>query len=118
MLLLRSGDTLSKGEHSIGAGKFIIPTSEDDSKPNAVLQHFFDGLGILHKFTMSDGQVRYTSRYTAEGVVRKAQKDGFVSTTMFGVNANYPSLKNAQDPCSALLGAQVCIPHSRVGNYC
>ncbi|TVY92747.1 Beta,beta-carotene 9',10'-oxygenase [Lachnellula willkommii] len=90
----------------IGAGKFTIPTSEDGSKPNAVLQHFFDGLGILHKFTMSNGQVRYTSRHTAEGVIRKAQKDGFISTTMFGVNANTPSLKNAQDPCSALLGAQ------------
>jgi hypothetical protein len=60
MLLLRSRDILSNGEHSVGAGKFTIPTSEDGSKPNAVLQHFFDGLGILHKFTMSNGQVRAT----------------------------------------------------------
>jgi torulene dioxygenase len=93
--------------YRIGAGKFTVPLSEDNSKPNAVLQHFFDGLGILHKFTMSNGQVRYSSRHTAEGVVRKAKKDGFVRTSMFGVNANTP-LKFAQDPCSALLGAQVC----------
>jgi torulene dioxygenase len=57
---------------------------------------------------MSNGQVRYSSRHTAEGIVRRAQKEGFVSTTMFGINANTP-LKLAQDPCSALLGAQVFI---------
>jgi torulene dioxygenase len=71
------------------------------------LQHFFDGLGMLHKFRMTDGEVHYQSRYTAEGVVRKAKKNGYVSTIMFGLNANTP-LKAAQDPCSALLGAQVC----------
>ncbi|KAH6692236.1 carotenoid oxygenase [Plectosphaerella plurivora] len=89
----------------IGAGRFTIPLSEDGSKPNAVLQHFFDGLGMLHKFRMSNCEVHYTSRYTAEGVVRKAKKNGYVSTIMFGLNANTP-LKAAQDPCSALLGAQ------------
>jgi torulene dioxygenase len=80
--------------------------SEDGSKPKAVLQHFFDGLGMLHKFRMKDGRVFYQSRHTAEGVVSKAKKQGFVSTVMFGVNGNTP-LKMAQDPCSALLGAQV-----------
>ncbi|KAI1839906.1 hypothetical protein JX265_005748 [Neoarthrinium moseri] len=89
----------------IGAGRFTIPLSEDGSKPNAILQHFFDGLGILHKFRMSNGQVHYSSRHTAEGVARKAKKNGFVQTTMFGPNANTP-LKDAQDPCSALFGAQ------------
>ncbi|KAN0119154.1 Carotenoid oxygenase [Hyaloscypha variabilis] len=88
-----------------GAGKFVIPLSEDGSKPPAILQHFFDGLGILHKFTFENGQVRYISRHTAEGVIRRAKKDGFLSVTMFGLNANTP-LKDAQDPCSALLGAQ------------
>ncbi|KAI0177200.1 carotenoid oxygenase [Pestalotiopsis sp. NC0098] len=89
----------------IGAGKFTIPLSEDGSKPNAVLQHFFDGLGILHKFRMEEGRIHYSSRHTAEGVVKRAKKDGYVSTIMFGLNANTP-LKEAQDPCSALLGAQ------------
>lgn len=93
----------------IGAGKFTIPLSEDGSKPNAVLQHFFDGLGILHKFRMEEGRVHYSSRHTAEGVVKRAKKDGYVSTIMFGLNANTP-LKEAQDPCSALLGAQVSRP--------
>ncbi|KAF7517656.1 hypothetical protein G7054_g13739 [Neopestalotiopsis clavispora] len=89
----------------IGAGRFTIPLSEDGSKPNAVLQHFFDGLGILHKFRIENGRVHYSSRHTAEGVVRRAKKDGYLSTSMFGLNANTP-LKEAQDPCSALLGAQ------------
>ena len=53
-----------------------------------------------------DDQVTYSSRHTAEGVVRRALKDGFLSTPMFGLNANTP-LKKAQDPCSALLGAKV-----------
>ncbi|KAK9775669.1 putative Carotenoid oxygenase [Seiridium cardinale] len=92
----------------IGAGKFTIPLSDDGSKPNAVLQHFFDGLGILHKFRMEKSQVHYSSRHTAEGVVRRAKKDGYLSTIMFGLNANTP-LKDAQDPCSALLGAQQSI---------
>lgn len=89
----------------IGAGKFVIPLSEDGSKPPAILQHFFDGLGILHKFIFDNGKVRYISRHTAEGVVRRAKKEGFLSVTMFGLNANTP-LQDAQDPCSALLGAQ------------
>lgn len=63
---------------------------------------------MLHKFTFENGQVRYISRHTAEGVIRRAKKDGFLSVTMFGLNANTP-LKDAQDPCSALLGAQVSL---------
>jgi hypothetical protein len=61
---------------------------------------------MLHKFTFRNGQVHYISRHTAEGVIRRAKKEGFLSVTMFGLNANTP-LKDAQDPCSALLGAQV-----------
>jgi torulene dioxygenase len=89
----------------VGAGKFVIPLSEDGSKPPAILQHFFDGLGMLHKFIFENGKVRYISHYTAEGVIRRAKKEGFLSVTMFGLNANTP-LQDAQDPCSALLGAQ------------
>ncbi|CAK7198349.1 hypothetical protein SEUCBS139899_001010 [Sporothrix eucalyptigena] len=89
----------------MGAGRYTIPLSEDGSKPNAVLQHFFDGLAMLHKFRMDHGSVYYTSKHTAEGVVRRAQKKGFVETSFFGVNPNTP-LKEAQDPCSSLLGTQ------------
>lgn len=93
----------------------MIPTSEDGSTPNAVVQHFFDGLAILHKFRFVGGEVFYRSRHTAEGVVARAKKDGYLGMTMFGKNANTPlfglrgetPLKDAQDPCSALLGAQV-----------
>lgn len=87
-------------------GRFTVPLSEDGSKPKAVLQHFFDGLGMLHRFRMTNGEVFYRSRHTSDGILRKAKKDGYVTTLMFGLNANTP-LKDAQDPCSALLGAQV-----------
>ncbi|KAL6416054.1 retinal pigment epithelial membrane family protein [Ilyonectria robusta] len=89
----------------VGMGRFTVPLSEDGSKPNAVLQHFFDGLGILHKFRMTGGEVFYTSRHTSDGILKKAKKNGYLTTSMFGINANTP-LKHAQDPCSALLGAQ------------
>ncbi|KAF5983801.1 retinal pigment epithelial membrane family [Fusarium coicis] len=100
----------------MGVGRFVVPLSEDGSKPNAVLQHWFDGLAMFHKFRMEDGRVYYTSRYTAEGVVKKAKKNGFLQTLMGGLNANTP-LKDAQDPCSALLGAQqsVWIPTGHIG---
>jgi hypothetical protein len=90
----------------IGVGRFTIPLSEDGSKPRAVVQHLFDGLGLLHKFRMTQGRVFYMSRYTHEGVVRRAYEDGYLLTTRMGLNANTP-LKDAQDPCSTLLGAQV-----------
>ncbi|KAL0933655.1 retinal pigment epithelial membrane family protein [Colletotrichum truncatum] len=94
----------------VGPGRFTVPLSEDGSKPNAVIQHFFDGLGMLHKFRMLDGSVYYTSRYTSEGVVKRAKKDGYLSTNVFGLNPNTP-LKHVQDPCWALLGAQQSLYH-------
>ncbi|KAF5963532.1 beta-carotene 15,15'-monooxygenase [Fusarium bulbicola] len=100
----------------MGVGRFVVPLSEDGSMPNAVVHHWFDGLAMLHKFRMEDGRVHYTSRYTAEGVVKKAKENGFLQTLMAGLNANTP-LKDAQDPCSALLGAQqsIWIPTGPVG---
>jgi len=60
-----------------------------------------------------NGEVRYSSRHTHKGMLRKALKDGYISTTMFGVNANTPMLQ-AQDPCSQLLGAKVSwVPSSQ-----
>jgi hypothetical protein len=83
------------------------------------MQHFFDGLGMLHKFDIADGKVVHLSRYTADGVARQAKKDGYINTLlMFGSNANPPpevmaaanaQLGDAQDPCQALLGRQVTI---------
>ncbi|KAI1338569.1 carotenoid oxygenase [Xylariaceae sp. FL0016] len=89
----------------VGLGKTVVPTSEDGSKPNAVLQHFFDALGYIHRFRFSDGKVRYMCRSNTEGVERKAKKNGFIQTHMFGPNANTPLIE-AQDPCSALLRKQ------------
>jgi torulene dioxygenase len=48
---------------SVGAGRFDIPTSEDGSKPPGVLQYFFDGSAILHKFIFKNGEVFYSSRH-------------------------------------------------------
>ena len=60
---------------------------------------------MLHKFRFSDGRVHYTSRSNTDGVVRNAKRDGYIETHMFGLIGNTP-LREAQDPCSALLGAQ------------
>ena len=87
----------------VGVGQFIIPTSEDGSRPNAVMQHWFDGLGMLHKFHIDGGEIYYNSRYTSAGIARRAKEDGFVNMAFFGKNANEP-LRTAQDPCSALFG--------------
>jgi torulene dioxygenase len=70
------------------------------------MQHLFDGLGLLHKFRMIDGRVYYRSRYTAEGVVRRAKRDGYVTNTFIGPHPNTP-LFEAYDPCSTLLGVRV-----------
>jgi torulene dioxygenase len=85
----------SNASNSIGAGRFVILTSEDGSKPPAILQHFFDGLAILHRFRFVDGEVFYSSRHTAEGIVEKSKKDGYLTTSMFGLNPN-TALKDAQ----------------------
>ncbi|VUC38110.1 unnamed protein product [Clonostachys rosea] len=87
----------------MGMGPYTVPLSTDGSKPNALLQHWFDGLATLHKFEFSGGQVIYRSRYTAEGVMKKAREDGYLSTMTFGLNPNTP-LKESGDPCWAKLG--------------
>lgn len=106
--------------HRIGAGRFTIPLSDNPKHAPAVMQHFFDGLAMLHKFDIAVGKVVHQSRYTADGVARQAKRDGYVNTLlMFGSNANPPAdvvaaanarLGDAQDPCQALLGRQVIIP--------
>ena len=93
-------------KHRVGVGRFTVPTSEDDSTPRVIIQHLFDGLGLLHKFRMIDGRVYYMSRYTHGGIVRRAMKDGYVTNSWMGPNPNTP-LFEAQDPCSKLLGARV-----------
>ncbi|KAI1628316.1 carotenoid oxygenase [Exophiala viscosa] len=62
----------------VGNYKYTIPLAEDGSKPNAVLQHFFDGLGSLHRFRFANGEVHYNSNSNTEGVLRNAKRDGIV----------------------------------------
>lgn len=83
-----------------------MPLSEDGSKPNAVLQHFLDGLSILHKFRLDAGKVYYMSKHTSNGVVQRAKEKGYVETLSFGLNPNTPLL-DAQDPCYTLYGKHV-----------
>lgn len=90
----------------MGVGCFTVPTSDDNSTPRVVIQHLFDGLDLLHKFRMVDGRVYYMSRYTDNGIVRWAMKDGYVTNSWMGPNPNTP-LFEAQDPCSKLFGARV-----------
>jgi torulene dioxygenase len=89
-------------------GSWTIPLSEDGSKPSAQLQHFFDGLGVLHKFEFNDGEVKYISRSTADGLIRKAKEQGFLKALVFGLNPN-TALEDAQDPCWAKFGKQACL---------
>ncbi|VUC31314.1 unnamed protein product [Clonostachys rosea] len=89
-------------------GFWSVPLSEDGSKPDAQLQHFFDGLNVLHKFEFVGGKVTYQSRSTADGVIQKAKKSGFLHTLIFGLNPN-TALRDAQDPCWARLGSQASI---------
>lgn len=68
------------------------------------MPHWFDGLGMLHKFRMNGGEILYSSRYTSAGLAKKAKRDGCVKTAFFGNDANEP-LKSTQDPCNALFGS-------------
>ncbi|KAH7083515.1 carotenoid oxygenase [Paraphoma chrysanthemicola] len=91
----RSSLEVHVDEYRVGVGRFTVPTSVDDSTPRVVSQYLFDGLALLHKFRIIDGRVHYMSRYTHDGVIRPAKRDGYVTSSFM-----------AQDPCSALLGAQ------------
>ncbi len=55
------------------------------------LRHWFDGLAMLHRFTIGQGQVSYGNRYLRSRAYRAAQADGKIAFSEF-----------ATDPCRSL----------------
>ena len=57
------------------------------------MQHWFDGLAMLHKFDIKDGKVSYKSKYIDCEAYRVTKKTGKISYSDF-----------ATDPCRSLFG--------------
>jgi carotenoid cleavage dioxygenase-like enzyme len=57
------------------------------------LDHWFDGLAVLHRFTVESGEVRYRNAHLARGLQRRIEERG---------HADHPSFGN--DPCQGLFG--------------
>src|SRR6202035_4229809 len=55
------------------------------------MRHWFDGLAMLHRFTVADGQVAYGSRFLESRSYRAAQAEGRMVYGEF-----------ATDPCRSL----------------
>jgi carotenoid cleavage dioxygenase-like enzyme len=68
--------------------------------------HWFDGLGMLHAFTLSRGQVGYANRYLRSSAYRAARDEGIIRYSEF-----------ATDPCRAIFnGAQATFSLPKVAN--
>lgn len=57
------------------------------------MRHWFDGLAMLHKFSISDGRVGYSSRFVNCEAYRTAKESGKITYSDF-----------ATDPCRSLFG--------------
>jgi carotenoid cleavage dioxygenase-like enzyme len=57
------------------------------------LAHWFDGLGMLHRFAFADGAVRYTNRFVRSEAYHAAARTGKLAYREF-----------ASDPCASLFG--------------
>jgi beta,beta-carotene 9',10'-dioxygenase len=55
------------------------------------MRHWFDGLAMLHRFTIADGRVSYGNRYLQSRAYRAAQAEGRIAFSEF-----------ATDPCRSL----------------
>lgn len=68
-----------------GPGVFDIETARDTT---VHIDHWFDGLTVLHRFSIENGGVRYSNRHLASGLRRYIEQHG---------RADFPSFGN--DPC-------------------
>lgn len=73
-----------------GPGVFEIETGTGTSHS---LDHWFDGLAVLHRFTIHDGAVRYRNAHLARGLERRIADRGHADHISFG-----------NDPCQGLFG--------------
>ncbi|MBI4208099.1 MAG: carotenoid oxygenase family protein [Deltaproteobacteria bacterium] len=67
------------------------PARFETAKAN--FRHWFDGLGMLHKFSFRNGKVSYANRYLQSRAYKKTLKTGKIHYREF-----------ATDPCRSLLG--------------
>jgi torulene dioxygenase len=72
--------------HRNGPGVFDIPASRGRT---VHINHWFDGLAVLHRFELRDGQVVYRNRHIARGLERYIKKRGRADYFSF---ANDPGL--------------------------
>lgn len=56
-------------------------------------RHWFDGLAMLHKFSVQNGQVSYANKFLESKAYSEAQKNGYITYQEF-----------ATDPCRTLFG--------------
>ncbi|WP_137286348.1 carotenoid oxygenase family protein [Halorussus salinisoli] len=63
-----------------GPGKFEVGGER--------VEHWFDGLAMLHKFRFVDGEVRYSNRFLRTDTYRRAVEDGTVSS-QFATSGSY-----------------------------
>lgn len=73
-----------------GPGVYEIETDEGTTHS---LDHWFDGLAVLHRFTIEDGTVRYRNAHLARGLGRRIADQGYADHMSFG-----------NDPCQGLFG--------------
>ncbi|KDQ50686.1 hypothetical protein JAAARDRAFT_141534 [Jaapia argillacea MUCL 33604] len=75
-----------------GPGTFRVPSSAAPSG-SVDLTHWFDGLGMTHRFEItSSGGVMYRNHSTADGLRKRIEKSGSVPGVTFG----------DQDPCETI----------------
>ncbi|KZO95675.1 carotenoid oxygenase [Calocera viscosa TUFC12733] len=76
-----------------GPGTYDIPSSSPSAKGGEVhIQHWFDGLGLNHRFSISSKGVEYSARKSSHAVEEEISRAGKVVGISFG----------QQDPCEGL----------------
>lgn len=73
-----------------GPGVYEVETDEGTEYS---LDHWFDGLAVLHRFTIADGVVRYRNAHLERGLERRIADKGYADHVTFG-----------DDPCQGLFG--------------
>ena len=61
------------------------------------MEHLFDGLSVLHRFTIKDGAATYKNRILKSQIYLKGLKANRLTVNQFGTFAH-------PDPCKTLLG--------------
>lgn len=75
-----------------GPGTFRIPLAADNHAKHVDIEHWFDGIGMNHRFEILPGsRVTYSSRKSGEQVEARIAKEGRYTGVTFG-----------QDPCKTI----------------